>query len=276
MIVCLNGQFLKAEEAKISIFDHALLYGDGVFDTIAAIGGKIIWLEEHIDRLLAGCESLQIRSLWSRAQLIDFATKTFALNETSDARIRVMITRGEGEIPMSAVASCRPNLIIFCSGLQALPSRIYQEGMRLGTLRDCRRIWPQVKNLSFIASVIGTLEASRAGVDDMIFLDDKDHILEGTTFNIFAVTGGKIRTPAEGILLGVTRGKVIEQARGVGFTVEEGELPLVEALQADEVFITGTTKRIVPVVEIDRQKIGDGTVGRITRRLMAFFSEFPF
>lgn len=275
MIVCLNEDFVSASDARISIFDHGLLYGDGVFDTIMAINGRIFWLGEHVDRLLQGCENIYLNIPWTRQKLISLTEETFQRNGGDSGRIRITITRGEGDVPISDALNCKPNLIIISSKLERYPTAIYEKGMKLTTALH-RRVYPFVKNLSFLPSVLGYLDSLRAGFDDSIFVDEDSNVLEGTTFNVFAVKNGRLKTPREGMLVGVTRNKVIELARNNRLFVEEAKLPLDELKLADEVFITGTTKKIVPITQINETIINDRKVGEITSSLMRKFSEEYF
>jgi branched-chain amino acid aminotransferase len=275
MIVCLNEKFVSASDAKISIFDHGLLYGDGVFDTIMARNGRIFWLGEHVDRLLEGCENIYLNIPWTRQKLINLTEETFERNGGDSGRIRITITRGESDVPISNTLNCRPSLIIFSSELERYPKELYEKGIKLTTTLH-RRVHPFVKNLSFLPSVLGYLDSLRAGFDDSIFVDEDSNVLEGTTFNVFAIKNGKLKTPREGMLVGVTRNKVIELARKNRLVVEEAKLPLDELKFADEALITGTTKKIVPITRINETIINDGKVGEITSSLMRKFSEEYF
>ena len=275
MIICLNGKFVDESEAKISVFDHGLLYGDGVFDTILGVNGRIFWLEEHIDRLLEGCQRIRLRVPWQRAELIAFATETFQRNGGDSGRIRITITRGEGGIPIHDAPNCKPNLIIFSSQLELYPQSLYERGMKLAVTQH-QRVYPGVKNLSFLPSVLGYLESLESDAHEALFVDRDNNVLEGSTFNVFVVKAGRIKTPPDQVLVGVTRNKVIELARRLGLEVEEAKIPLKDALSADEIFATGTTKKILPVSRIDESLINQGIIGEITRNLMAAFSKYYF
>lgn len=272
MIICVNGEFVDESQAKVSVLDHGLLYGDGVFDTILAVKGQIFWLEEHVDRLLDGCRRIRLRVPWQKSELMALAAGTFEKNGGDAGRIRITITRGAGGIPIHDAPNCRPNLIIFSSPLESYSPALYERGLRLA-VTEHSRVYPQVKNLSFLPSVLGYLEALEKDAHEALFVDRNECVLEGSTFNVFMVRAGRIQTPAEGILAGVTRDKVMELARRLGFDVQETKIPLANLISADEVFATGTTKGILPVSRIDEQAINQGRVGEITRKLMAAFSE---
>jgi branched-chain amino acid aminotransferase len=275
LIVCLNGKFVDGSEASVSVFDHGLLYGDGVFDTIAAMKGRIFWLEEHLDRLLEGCRLISLTIPWSRQQLIDLTEETFRRNGGDSGRIRITVTRGEGAIPILGSLSCKPNLIIFSTKLELYPESLYETGMKLIVIKH-QRVYPQVKNLSFLPSVLGYLESLKFGANEALFVDQEGNVLEGSTFNIFVVRDGKLTTPPDQILFGITRNKVIELARGLGIVVGESKVSLQQALTADEIFATGTTKKILPVTEIDDAEINHGKVGQMTRHLMSAFAQKYF
>jgi branched-chain amino acid aminotransferase len=274
MRVCLNGTFLDSADARISVFDHGLLYGDGVFDTTAAVNGTIYWLEEHVARLLDGCARLRIPSRWSCNTLIDLTTRLYRENGQPTARLRLTITRGEGGVPIYAAAACRPNLIIFTTPLDLPEDAMYARGLRL-LVGTQPRVYPSVKSLNFLPSVLGFLDARASGGDDVLFVN-AGHVLEGATFNVFALLDGTIVTPADGILPGVTRGKVIELARQEGYRVEERPLLLSELLDADEAFVVSTTKRIMPLAMIDGHVIGDRCPGHSSRHLLARFRDVYF
>lgn len=275
MIICVNGEFIDSEEAKISVFDHGLLYGDGVFDTIAAVNGQIYWLDEHIDRLMEGCSLLRIKIPWTREKLIAWSRQLFDLNQVPTSRLRITITRGEGEAPIYAIRHCQPNLIIFATPLDLPQESLYHRGLSLKTVTH-NRIFPRVKSLSFLPSILGFIDASECDADDAVFLKDKQYVLEGSTFNIFAVAGRTIFTPNDDILLGVTRAKVIDLARNAGCSVVEGPLMLSDMLRMDEAFITGTTKRIIPISHVDRCRIGAKTPGDVTIELLTLFRKSYF
>jgi branched-chain amino acid aminotransferase len=275
MIVCINGEFVAAADAKISVFDHGLLYGDGVFETIAAVGGRIFWLDEHIDRLRASCSTLRLAIPWGNKELSGLAAETFRRTHEQAGRIRITITRGIGGVPIDESPGCTPNLIIFSSKLEFFPGHCYESGIKL-TLADYGRPYPAAKNLSFVPSVMAHLMAAENGYDEALFVDGRGNVLEGSTSNLFVVKHGRIKTPTEGILVGVTRNKVIDLADELGLVVEEANVKLAELVEADEAFITGTTKRILPAVRIGDRKIGDGRPGKVTLHLMSAFARAYF
>jgi branched-chain amino acid aminotransferase len=275
MIVCMNGEFVDAADAKVSVFDHGLLYGDGVFDTIAGVRGRIFWLSEHVDRLLDGCSRIDLTLPWSKRELMEMTEAVFRKNGGDSGRIRITITRGAGEVPLTALHTCRPTLIIFSTPLEQYPSELYTKGLRLA-IAPYGRIYPRVKSLSFLASVLGYLTAESSECDEAVFVDHDGNLLEGSTFNVFVVKDGRIVTPRENMLQGVTRDKVVEMARAMGLPVDETTVRLADAQHADEMFATGTTKKIVPVTQIGEHVIASRQVGRVTSALMKRFAELYF
>ncbi|MDZ7970557.1 MAG: aminotransferase class IV [Nostoc sp. DedSLP03] len=270
MRICINGEFFNPNDAKISVFDHGLLYGDGVFDTIAAVNGHIWWLDEHLNRLLEGCNSIFLQHPWSKSELTELTHETFRLTGGDRGRIRITITRGVGDIPSYCLSSCQPNLIIFVTPLDFPQKNIYLKGISLKSI-NYHRVLPQVKNLSFLPSIIGYENARKSGFNDSVFVDDFGYVREGTSWNIFLVTEQKMITPKDSILVGVTRNKVIKLAESLGFAVDIKPVKLEDFYSAKEVFITGTTKRILGVTQIDNFLIGRGSVGEHTQTL---FDEF--
>jgi branched-chain amino acid aminotransferase len=275
MIVCINGKFVGKEDARISVFDHGLLYGDGAFETISAVNGKIFWMEEHVRRLLEGCKRLQIKAPWPEKELVSLARETFERNSMKDSRIRITVTRGEGGVHIYDSLSCRPNLIISCSPLR-LPSEKYKlEGIRLKTV-PYQRFLPEVKSLSFLPSVIAYLEASRERFDDALLTTNDGCVLEGQTFNVFMVNGKELKTPTSGILDGIVSRKVIGMASKLGFSTSKCNTGIEEFMSADEIFVTSTTRGVLPVSEINGKKIGNGNAGKVTKMLIRRFSELYY
>ncbi|MBZ8180975.1 aminotransferase class IV [Oscillatoria salina] len=270
MTVCINGKFLNSNEATISIFDHGFLYGDGVFDTIAAVNEKIWWLDEHLDRLIEGCSSISLKHPWSKSELIELTKETFHRTEGRNGRIRITITRGVGEVPSYSIETCKPNLVIFVTPLDFPEESKYSKGLSLKSV-NYSRVFPKVKNLNFLPSIIGYTDAKKAGFDDSVFVNFDGYVTEGTTWNIFLFADRKLIAPGDSILVGVTRNKVIELSESLGIDIEVRPVSLQELYSAQEVFATGTTKRILGVTKIDDFVIGKGSVGELTRKLLEEF-----
>jgi branched-chain amino acid aminotransferase len=270
MLVCLNGSLVPSADARISVFDHGVLYGDGVFDTVAAVDGRVYWLPEHVARLMEGCRLLSIPAPWTETSLITWTTELFEKNGGGTSRLRLTITRGEGDVPLYGARGCRPNLFIIGTPLDLPDESLYRRGLRLATTRH-GRVHACAKSLSFLPSVLGFLEASEKGGDDALFVGAGGEVLEGATFNIAAVVGNELVAPVDGILRGVTRAKVLALARGAGLSVIERPISLEEFSGASEAFAVSTTKRVMPIAQVDGRAIGDGVPGPVTASLLAQF-----
>ena len=173
MIVCINGKYFNKKHAKLSVLDHGILYNDGVFDIIAAVNGKIFWLEKHIERLIKGCRDIYIKVPWTKKRLISLTEKTYRKNSQKNSRIRITITRGANRAPIYGSMSCKPNLIISCSKLTWPPHKLYKQGIKLLLTRH-QRFYPQVKSISLLPSIIAYLEAKKLGYDNALFVDQEN------------------------------------------------------------------------------------------------------
>lgn len=277
-LVCSNGKFVRQQDAKISVFDRGLLYGDGVFDTIPTAHGKIFWLEEHIKRLLRGCNKLKINMPWPQEKLINLVNLTYLKNHhTPFEKIKIIITRGIStkHANIENIESCKANLIIYCIENVLPTQKQYQQGVKLITIQASRS-FPEIKSLSYIVSVIGQLKAKEKGYYDALFTDQQGHVLEGTSFNIAAVKNNQVIISHHGALPGVTSQKVIKLAKKLGHTIQKTPITLGEIPHMDEIFVTGSTKRILPVIQINHQKIAAGKPGPLTKKLLQEFRKQYF
>lgn len=278
MKICINGKFVNEHEAKISVFDRGVLYGDGIFETIPASDGKLFWAVEHINRLLWCCKNLRIDLPWSKKQLLKFSELTLLKNHHYlHEKLRLIITRGTSHISNGSedIRYFKPNLIIFNSKNTLPDSRSLQNGIKLMTTHELRP-YPEIKTLNFIPSVLGQVIAQKNGFDDVLFINDKNEVLEGGRFNIFIVKKRTLKTSSHGVLKGITAEKVITMARNLGFSAKKTSIKIKELQSCDEMFATGTTKRILPIVQVDKIVIGNGKVGSITKQLINKFSEIYF
>jgi len=275
MKVYLNGKFVDKEDAKISIYDHGLLYGDGVFEGIRAYDGVIFKLKEHIDRLYDSAKSILLEIPLSKEEMEKVVVETVRINNLRDAYIRLVVTRGIGDLGLDPRKCSNPT--VFCiaepmnpllgeSGIRAITSSIRR--LPVDVLN------PAVKSLNYLNSILAKIQANYAGVDEAFLLDSEGYVVEGTGDNIFVVKNGIIKTPpvASSVLRGITRDTVIDIAKELGYIVVEEKITLHELYVADEVFITGTAAELVPVIEIDGRVINGGKIGEITRRLKEEFN----
>jgi branched-chain amino acid aminotransferase len=282
MWVYLNGRFVPKQEAVISVFDHGFLYGDGVYETLRAYGGRIFMLRRHITRLrrsarLIGLDLPIPENEWPL--LLDEAMKR---NGVENAYLRITISRGEGEIGLDPGLCARPTVVIMVKPFAAYPHHLFEEGVSLALVAVRRNLAaalsPQMKSLNFLNNILAKLEASHAGAFDGVMLNAEGQITECTTSNIFFVHAGRLCTPsvACGILDGITREVVLMLAREQGVTIEEGCYTPDALKKAEECFLTNTTMEVMPVREIDSHPIGSGKPGALTRRLLdSFKSNLP-
>ncbi|XRO77111.1 branched-chain-amino-acid transaminase [Methanocaldococcus sp. 10A] len=276
MKIYLNGKFVDEKDAKVSVFDHGLLYGDGVFEGIRAYDGVVFMLKEHIDRLYDSAKSLCIDIPLTKEEMIDVVLETLRVNNLRDAYIRLVVTRGIGDLGLDPRKCKEPT--IFCIAI-SMPPLLGEDGIRVITV-SVRRLPvdvlnPAVKSLNYLNSILAKIQANYAGVDEAFLLDDKGFVVEGTGDNIFIVKNGILKTPPvyASILKGITRDVVIKLAKEEGIEVVEEPLTLHDLYTADELFITGTAAEIVPVFEIDGRIINDKKVGEITKKLKERFKE---
>ncbi len=277
-IVYLNGEFVPREEARLSVFDHGVLYGDGVFEGIRVYKRNIFRLKQHIDRLYGSARYILLPVPISREDLIEAICETCRRNHVEDGYIRLVVTRGEGDLGLDPFACRKPGLFIIASSVQLYPSEFYERGLPIVTASTRRfnsaALSGRVKSLNYLNNILAKIEAIHAGVPEALMLDQNGFVVECTGDNFFLVRDGEIFTPPiyQGALRGVTRDAVIELARQDGIPVHEERLTLYEVYEADECFLTGTAAEVVPVVNVDRREIGTGKPGPVTHRLLELFA----
>ena len=275
-LVYINGELVPESEAKISVFDHGLLYGDGVFEGIRAYRGVVFKLREHLERLYDSAKFLRIEIPMSREELMEAILETVRRNGLSDCYIRVVVTRGVGDLGLDPRKCGKPSIIIIARPMAPLLGKRSVSLIISSVRRDgVDATNHQAKSLNYLNNILAKLEAINAGADDAVMLDSRGFISEATGENIFIVKDGRIMTPppTSGILSGITRDCVIELARRLGYEVVERELTPFELLTADEVFLTGTAAEIVPVESVNGRKIGERVPGPITERLIEEFEK---
>ncbi len=271
--VNINGKLFDRAEAKVSVYDHGLLYGDGVFEGIRIYSGKVFRLHEHIERLYESARSILLEIPWSREKMIEQVLFTVEANKKIDGYIRLVVTRGVGNLGLDPNKCSEPQIIIIVDDISLYPQRMYDEGMEIVTSSIIRchpnSISPRIKSLNYLNNILAKIEANRAGVPEALMLNHLGEVAECTADNVFVVKHGLLRTPPPnaGILQGVTRDTVIELAETAGITVQEIALTRHDVYTADELFLTGTGAEIVPVVKVDGRPIGSGKPGPITKQL---------
>lgn len=279
MLVYLNGKLVKKEDAKISVFDHGLLYGDGVFEGIRSYNGLVFKLKEHIDRLYDSAEAIHLSIGMSRSQMQDAVVRTLQANKLKDAYIRLVVTRGSGDLGLDPRHCPKPTVFIITDKIVLYRSDLYDKGMSIVTARTRRNapnaLDPRIKSLNYLNNILGKIEAIRAGVPEAVMLDQKGFVTECTGDNIFIINARTLKTPpvSVGVLNGITRLTVLNLAKRLGLKARETMMRPVDLRQADEMFLTGTAAEIIPVVRLDGRRIGDGRVGGTTRSLIAEFKK---
>lgn len=277
MEVYIDGKFYKKEDAKISVFDHGLLYGDGVFEGIRVYNNCIFRLDEHLERLEDSAKAIMMKMPWSRAEIAAATAESCRRNGIVNGYIRLIVTRGAGDLGLSPTNCDGPTLIIIAATIKLYPEDTYTRGMKLITVPTQRTshaaLPPAVKSLNYLNNVLAKIEGQLHGYNEVLMLNDQGFIAECSADNFFVVRKGVLYTPANyaGPLRGITRAVVIEIAVSLGITVVETNLTRYDAWVADESFLTGSGAEIVPVVEIDGRVIGDGKPGSITANILKIF-----
>lgn len=279
MKIYIDGKLLPEKDAKISVFDHGLLYGDGVFEGIRSYNGRIFKLEEHIDRLFRSAKAIDLKIPMSRKKMMEAVAETCKANKTDSGYIRLVVTRGVGTLGLNPYSCKKPSVIIIAANIQLYPKKLYENGLSIVTVGTIRNhpeaINPCIKSLNYLNNVLAKIEAINAGVMEAILLNTQGFVAEATGDNIFMVSGKKlITTPTHaGVLEGITRDVVMELAAGIGFKVCEQLITRYDLYNADEVFLTGTAAEVIGVASIDRRKIGTGKPGKVTRKLERMYRD---
>jgi branched-chain amino acid aminotransferase len=277
-LIYIDGEFSPKSEAKVSVYDHGLLYGDGVFEGIRAYSGIVFKLKEHLDRLYRSAHTIRLQIPLTKSEMTRAVLETLRKNNLKDAYLRLVVTRGIGDLGLDPRKCPKPTVIIIAEPIiQIYGAEAKEKGMTAiisWVKRDSvDATTHEIKSLNYLNSILAKIEANAAGVDEAICLDKNGFVCEGTGENIFMVKEGKIATPpiSTGALAGVTRERVMKMAEDLGKIVMERNITPNELFNADEVFFTGTAAEVVPVTEINRRIIGDGKPGPVTKRLMEEF-----
>lgn len=278
LVIYLNGKFVDEEDAKVSVFDHGVLYGDGVFEGIRAYNGRVFRLEEHIDRLYESAKSILLDIGMTKDEMTEALLETLRRNNLRDAYIRLVVTRGKGDLGLDPRSCEKPTVYIIAAQIQLYPEELYEQGLDLVTVPTRRNIVegvnPRIKSLNYLNNVLAKIEANLAGVSEAILLNSEGYVTECTGDNIFLVKNGEVITspPFLGILEGVTRNSLLALAGKLGYSVSEKVFTRHDIYVADECFLTGTAAELVPVVKVDGRIIGDdGKPGEVTNVLMNKF-----
>lgn len=276
MIIYIDGKFLPDDQAKISVFDHGFLYGDGVFEGIRAYNGKIFRLKEHLDRLFDSAKTIDLRPPLSKEELTEIICEVLRRNNLHDAYIRPIITRGYGDLGLDPRKCPKPSVVVIATSWGAMYGDLYEKGLKAVTVSIRRNpaeaLPPNVKSLNYLNNILAKIEANYKGGDEAIFFDTNGYISEGSGDNLYIVKNGEIITPPTlNNLRGVTRMVLIEIAKSLGITVKEQNIGYFDIYTADEMICTGTAAEVAPITWVDGRIIGSGKPGPVTRQLMAGF-----
>ncbi|MFN2509284.1 MAG: branched-chain-amino-acid transaminase [Chthoniobacterales bacterium] len=278
-IIYIDGDFLSEAEAKISVFDHGLLYGDGIFEGIRFYNGRVFRLEEHLDRLWDSARSICLEIPMSRAEMSEALLETIRQNGLRDGYIRQIVTRGVGNLGLNPTQCKRPSVIIIVATIALYPEEVYRNGLTVVTCATRRSgaatLNPAVKSLNYLNNVMARIEANLASADEALMLNDAGNVAECTADNVFIIKKGQIFTPpiTAGALRGITRAVVFEIAAELGLKLTETDITRHDVFVADECFLTGTAAEIIPVIKADGRVIGTGKPGAISARMIARFRE---
>jgi branched-chain amino acid aminotransferase len=277
--IYIDGKFFAEGDAKISVFDHGLLYGDGIFEGIRFYNGRVFRLEEHLARLWDSARSICLEIPISMPEMTDALLETIRQNDLRDGYIRLIVTRGVGNLGLNPAQCKRPSVIIIAATIALYPAEVYQKGLTVVTCATRRTnpasLNPAVKSLNYLNNVMARIEANLAGADEALMLNDAGNVAECTADNIFVIKNGQIFTPpiTAGALRGITRSVVFEIAAELGLKIFEADITRHDVFIADECFLTGTAAELIPVIKADGRLIGNGKPGPISTRMIGRFRE---
>lgn len=278
--IYIDGQFYPKEEAKVSVFDHGLLYGDGIFEGTRAYNGRIFEFDAHIDRLYASAKAIALEIPMSKEEMKRAHIETLRKNQLSDAYIRTIVTRGVGDLGLDPRKCSRPTVIIIADRISLYPEEFYEKGLKIITVPTRRNlpesVNPMIKSLNYLNNILAKIEANLSGAAEAIMLNQEGYVAECTGDNIFIIKGQTLATPLVtfGALKGITRGRVMKLAAELGLEVVETALTRYDIYVADECFLTGTAAEVIPVVEVDGRQIGDGKPGPYSRQLKEAYHRY--
>jgi len=279
MKIYFNGKMLDRDKAVVSVFDHGLLYGDGVFEGIRSYDSLVFKLKEHVDRLYRSAEAIELKIPMIKSDMMAAVVETLKANGMKDAYIRLVVTRGPGDLGLDPRKCKVPTIFIITDKISLYPKEFYQNGLSIITANTRRNLTtalnPKIKSLNYLNNILAKIDAIKAGTEEAIMLTYNGYVAECTGDNIFIITGGKLITPPSdvGALEGITREAVISLAEKIGIEFEEKMIKIEDLYAADEVFLTGTAAEIIPVTTIDKRRINGGKPGEVSRRLMEEFKK---
>jgi len=277
--IYINGQYFSRQDAKISVYDHGLLYGDGVFEGMRIYNRRVFALSDHMDRLYESARAIALKIPMSIESLTEAVVETVAKNDLQEGYVRLVVTRGGNQLGLDPFRCEEPQIIIIADTISLYPEKFYSEGLDLVTASTIRNhpaaLSPRIKSLNYLNNIMAKIEALRAGCIEAVMLNHKGEVAECTGDNIFIVRRGRLLTPPidAGILEGITRNTVLQLAAGLGIEVGEETLTRHDLFVAEECFLTGSAAEVIPAVRLDGREIGDGKPGPVTRRLSDAFRD---
>lgn len=279
MKIFINGKYFTEKTATVSVFDHGLLYGDGIFEGIRAYNGRVFKLKEHIERLYHSAKALLLEIPMTPEAMMKAVVETCRKNRLRDCYIRLLVTRGPGSLGLNPKRCTNPQVIIIADKIQLYPPVMYTRGLDIVTVPTTRNLTnavnPAIKSLNYLNNILAKIEANNAGVEEAVMLNAQGFVAECTGDNIFIIKGDELLTPplSAGALYGITRGVVMELGRAAGLRVREADLTRYDLFIADECFLTGTGAELIPAVKIDGRVIGNGKPGKVTKQLVRAYRD---
>lgn len=277
--IWLDGKIVDESDAKISVFDHGLLYGDGIFEGIRFYNGRVFRLTEHIERLYLSAKALLLKIPWTLEEVCEATLQTIRANNLNDGYIRLVVTRGIGDLGLNPYLCPNPSMFIIASGITLYPAELYENGLEVVTCSTRRptpaSLSPQVKSLNYLNNVMAKVEALKAGAKEGLMLNEQGYVAECTGDNVFVVKKGEVITPpvSDGSLDGITRQVIFELCSELGISIREMSMARYDIYTADESFLTGTAAETIPMVKLDEREIGDGKPGPISLRLIEAYRQ---
>ena len=279
LIIYCNGKFVAEEEAKVSVFDHGFLYGDGIFEGIRAYHGRVFKLEEHLRRLYESAKSIQLNIGISKDEMQEIVLETLRKNSLKDAYIRLVVSRGKGDLGLDPVKCSRAAIFCIAAQIKIFEVKMYEQGLEAKTVAIRRNnldsLSPRIKSLNYLNNILARIEATAAGAVEGIMLNQDGYVAEGTSDNIFIFRKGVLITPplSAGLLEGITRGSVLELASKVGIEAKEELFTRHDLYTSEECFLTGTAAELIPVIKVDGREIGAGVPGEAYKKLLVAFRD---
>lgn len=277
MIIYLDGRYVPEEQAAVSVFDHGLLYGDGIFEGIRAYHNRVFKLDEHVDRLYESAKTIMLQIGPGKEEMREIVRETMRKNGLREGYIRLVVTRGRGDLGLDPARCPRSCVICIGASIRLYPEEFYQKGLAINTVATRRNIAegvnPRIKSLNYMNNILAKIEAVRMGCAEALMLNNEGYVSEATGDNVFIVKKGELRTPpiSAGILEGITRNTVMDLARDRGIPVREMNMTRHDVFNADECFLTGTAAEVIPVISVDGRTVGSGEPGAMTRTLTEDF-----